>query len=148
MEEPLINKGQIGRIWGIAKKGLQLSDDDLYRMIHEHSGQTEMTRMTYKQAQSFIGHLVGLSNKVNRNSLLKAKSRGVESLSSYRRTAEQDEILEVLLQKVNGAYPKLQLDHLAQRMWHKPAAKLNRREAQSVIEALKSMCQRNNVEVK
>ncbi|EHQ08276.1 phage protein GemA/Gp16 family protein [Leptonema illini] len=142
-----ITKGAIKRIWGIAKGGLRMTDDQLYTLVMSATGKSSISDLTEAEGKEVIRRLNDLLQKAKRNQLLKDKSTGVARIDAWRRTEEQDEKLAILIERVNGIYPKLSLDSLSRRMFGKEGSKLNRREAQAVIEALKSMCSRNQIEV-
>jgi hypothetical protein len=136
-----IEKGKIKRIWGCAS-ALGIDESLLRSIVFEISNSDSISALTNAQGDAVIRHLQTLLARQNRNDYLHAKRDGVVPLEHWRRSPDQDALLDDLLQKINSGAPKINLESMCQRMFKKERAKLNRREAQAVIEALKSIYKR------
>ena len=133
--------GYIKRVWGIAKD-LGLDDDTLYLIIFQVTGSDSLSAL-FKPENLYRGlKLITHLETMQRNRDRTARRNGVVSIQGYRKSDNQIELIKELAAKINGDRPKIDLESMSRRMYKKPVEKLNRRQAQGMIEALKSINQR------
>lgn len=136
-----IEKGKIKRIWGCAA-ALQIEEPLLRTVIFGLTGSNSISNLTNAQGQTVINHLQDMIKKQLRTDKRKSKNSQVVKMEYWQRTEEQDSLIDDLLQKINDTHEKINLELICSRMFKKSRNALNRREAQAIIEALKSIYSR------
>jgi hypothetical protein len=138
---PHIAKADIKRVWGLAR-ALGIDDSMVYAILFEQTGSDSLSRISARQGKALVAHLAALLERHERSERRQQKAAGVETLAHWKRSPDQDALIQDLLGKINAAAPRIDLERLSNRMFRKPFASLNRRQAQSLIEALKSIANR------
>ncbi|MBE7439083.1 MAG: DUF1018 domain-containing protein [Spirochaetales bacterium] len=137
-----ISKDDIRRVWGLAKK-LGFDEGMLYTILFEQTGSESLSRISARSGKQLVAHLAHLLEPQERSERRQNRRDGIEQLAHWKRTPAQDALIVDLLGRINGATVRINVESICNRMFKKPLAELNRRQAQSIIEALKSIANRD-----
>lgn len=133
-----ISKADIKSCWGLAK-ALGLDESMLYAILFEQTGSDSLSSISARQGKRLVAHLAALLERQERSDRRRDKAAGVETLAHWKRTPEQDALIQDLVMQINASAIRIDLDRLANRQFRKEYSQLNRRQAQGLIEALKSI---------
>lgn len=111
----------------------------LYAILFEQTGSDSLSKISARQGKQLVAHLAALLERQERSDRRRDKAAGVESLAHWKRTPEQDALIQDLVMQINACAMRIDIDRLANRQFRKDYNQLNRRQAQSLIEALKSI---------
>jgi len=136
-----IGKGKIRRIWGCADS-LGMDEPQLRTLVFGLTESASISQLSNSQGDVVITHMETLIARANRNSRLHDKKRGIERVENWKRSADQDAMIDDLERKINAGSPKFSVEDVCQRTFKKERERLNRKQAQALIEALKNILNR------
>lgn len=125
-------------IWGLAKcPELKLTDEELHLLVESHTGKDSIKALSSQEAQTVIRVLMGMKDSAKRS------EHGRSCLKGNPATENQRRKLYKLTQELGWDRP-VRINGLCEKMFQVNRVEwLNYQQCSKLIEALKSMAQRN-----
>lgn len=131
MDDP-ITKKQIGKIWATGKKVLGMNSDEIYLLVFGVTGKDSISSLSKAEGIAVIEKMGSIISRAGRSpKVVRMVSR------------EQKEKIQALASRINTHKVLVNPETMAQRMHGKRLGALNVQQAQSIIEAMKSILERN-----